>query len=183
MPTSTQIMLNAKKARVLIPAFNVPYLPMVEPIIRGVVDQDCFALIETARPEWAGDPSRGMTAVKQEFDRWCDPAYVRLHLDHVPVIDENYERVDYMPILQEAIDLGYPSVMIDGSRLPLEENIAATRQVAELAHKAGVACEAELGRVWGHEAGPPPSYEELFNSGLGFTDVEEARRFVPGELL
>lgn len=178
MLTSAQIMLNARKARVLIPAFNVPYLPMVEPIIRAAVDQDCFALIETARAEWADDPSRGMRAVKQEFDRWCNPTHVRLHLDHVPVIDENYQRVDYRPILQEAIDLGYQSVMIDGSRLPLEENIAATRQVAELAHKAGGACEAELGRVWGHEAGPPPSYEEVFNAGLGFTDVEEARRFV-----
>jgi fructose-bisphosphate aldolase class II len=176
--TSADIMLNAKKARVMIPAFNVPHLPMVEPIIRAVVDQDSFALIETARPEWAGDPARGVAAVKQEFDRWCNLDYVRLHLDHVPVIDENQERVDYLPIIQSAIDLGYQSVMIDGSRLELEENIAATRQVAEIAHKVGIPCEAELGRVLGHEAGPPPPYEELYESGLGFTDVEEASRFV-----
>jgi fructose-bisphosphate aldolase class II len=176
--TSADIMLNAKKAGVMIPAFNVPHLPMVEPIIRAVVDQDSFALIETARPEWAGDPARGVAAVKQEFDRWCNLDYVRLHLDHVPVIDENQERVDYLPIIQSAIDLGFQSVMIDGSRLELEENIAATRQVAEIAHKAGIPCEAELGRVLGHEAGPPPPYEELYESGLGFTDVEEASRFV-----
>jgi fructose-bisphosphate aldolase class II len=176
--TCADIMLNAKKVGVVIPAFNVPYLPMVEPIIQAVVDQDVFALIETARPEWANDPVRGMTAVKREFDRCRDPAHVRLHLDHVPVIDESYQRVDFLPIIQKAIDLGYQSVMIDGSRLNLEENIAATRQVAKMAHAAGIPCEAELGRVLGHEAGPPPPYDELYESGLGFTDVEEAKRFV-----
>ena len=67
--------------------------------------------------------------------------------------------------------------MVDGSRLSLADNIAATRQVAELAHSAGIPCEAELGAVMGHEAGPLPPYEELFASGKGFTDVEEARRF------
>lgn len=178
MLTSNDIINNARKAGVLIPAFNVPYLPLVEPIIRAVVDQDAFALIETARPEWADDPSHGMMAVKQEFDKWHDPAHVRLHLDHVPVIDENYQPVDYLPIVQEAIDLGYQSAMIDGSRLGLEENIAATRQVVELTRKAGIACEAELGRVLGHEAGPPPPYDELYDSGQGFTDVEEAKCFV-----
>jgi fructose-bisphosphate aldolase class II len=61
--------------------------------------------------------------------------------------------------------------------LPLEGNIAATRQVADLAHRAGIACEGELGAVLGHEAGPLPDYEELFASGMGFTDVAEAGRF------
>ena len=68
--------------------------------------------------------------------------------------------------------------MLDGSRLSLADNIAATRQVAELAHAAGVPCEAELGAVLGHEAGPLPPYEEFFETGLGFTDVAEAKRFV-----
>ena len=68
--------------------------------------------------------------------------------------------------------------MVDGSRLDLEGNIEATRQVVEMAHQAGIPCEAELGAVLGHEAGPLPPYEELFESGLGFTDVKEAKRFV-----
>ncbi|OQA40627.1 MAG: D-tagatose-1,6-bisphosphate aldolase subunit KbaY [Chloroflexi bacterium ADurb.Bin325] len=42
----------------------------------------------------------------------------------------------------------------------------------------GAAVEAELGSVLGHEPGPLPPYEEMFASGLGFTAVEEARRFV-----
>jgi ketose-bisphosphate aldolase len=114
----------------------------------------------------------------EEFVRWSQPAHVWLHLDHVPVIDEDNRRVDYLPIIKEAIALGYQSVMVDGSRLDLEGNIQATWQVVELAHQAGIPCEAELGAVLGHEAGPLPPYEELFESGLGFTDVKEAVRFV-----
>jgi fructose/tagatose bisphosphate aldolase len=68
--------------------------------------------------------------------------------------------------------------MIDGSRLSLEENIRVTKEVAELAHASGVPVEAELGAVYGHEEGPPPPYEELFRTRRGFTDPEDARRFV-----
>jgi fructose/tagatose bisphosphate aldolase len=68
--------------------------------------------------------------------------------------------------------------MIDGSRLPLGENIGKTRGIVELAHKAGVPVEAELGAVLGHESGPLPPYEELFASGKGFTSESEARRFI-----
>jgi fructose/tagatose bisphosphate aldolase len=68
--------------------------------------------------------------------------------------------------------------MIDGSRLPLLENIRATSKVVELAHARGVPVEAELGAVRGHEAGPAPPYEELFSSGLRFTNSDDAATFV-----
>jgi len=177
MQSTQDILKNARRAKVVIPAFNVPYLPMISPIIRAVADQDSFALIETARLEWIKFESRGPAAVMGEFARWCDPVHVRIHLDHVPVIDEDGLLVDYLPIFEEAIELGYQSVMIDGSRLDLEANIAATGQVVELAHKAGIACEAELGAVLGHESGPIPPYEELYETGRGFTDLEDATRF------
>ncbi len=177
MPNSVEIMANARRAGVIIPAFNVPYLPMIRTVIRAVADEDSFALIETARPEWGEGGNGGLRAVKKEFDACGDLDHVRLHLDHVPVIDESHKRVDYMSIMREALEAGYPSVMVDGSRVPYEENVEATREVAEIAHKANAACEAELGRVWGHEAGPPPSYEEMFQSGAGFTDPDEAGRF------
>jgi ketose-bisphosphate aldolase len=101
-----------------------------------------------------------------------------LHLDHVPVIDEDNHMVDFEAAIAEAIQLGYGSVMVDGSRLPLEENIRATRRITDLAHAAGIPVEAELGAVLGHEAGPLPPYEELFSSGRGFTSPDDARRFV-----
>jgi len=175
--SNAEIMSNAWKAGVAIPAFNVPYLPMVEPMIRAVADQDSFAFIATARVEWTKFDARGPDAVIAEFRKWDNPAHVRIHLDHVPVIDEDALRVDFLSIIGKAIDLGYGSVMVDASRLDLAGNIEATRQVAEMAHEAGIPCESELGAVMGHEAGPLPPYEELYESGMGFTDVEEARRF------
>ena len=178
MKRVAEIIKAARQIGVVIPAFNVPYLPMVEPVVRAVVDQDSFALVETARPEWIKFESKGPAAVAKEFARWSQPEYVRLHLDHVPVIDEDGQLVDYLPIFKEALGLGYESVMLDGSRLKLDENIQATRTIVELAHAQSIPVEAELGAVLGHEAGPLPPYEELFASGLGFTDVEEDRRFV-----
>jgi fructose-bisphosphate aldolase class II len=178
MPDLMQIVKNASKAGLALPAFNVPYLPMLEPVVRAVVDQNSFALIETARLEWHKFEAGGPEEVASEYFRRENPQHVRLHLDHVPVVDEDGQRIDYLSIIQLAIDLGYHSVMVDGSRLSLEENIAATRQVADLAHQAGVPCEAELGAVLGHEAGPLPPYDELFASGKGFTKVDEARKFV-----
>ncbi len=172
-----QIVQNAMKVGIAIPAFNIPYLPMTEPVIRAVVDQNSFALVETARLEWLKFAAGSAEAVAKEYFRWQNPDHVRLHLDHVPVIDEDDQRVDFLAIIRNAIDLGYQSVMVDGSRLPLDENIAATRQVAELAHQVGIPCEAELGAVLGHEAGPLPPYDELFASGQGFTKVTEAQRF------
>jgi fructose-bisphosphate aldolase class II len=172
------IVQNALRTKVAIPAFNAPYLPMIEPIIRAVVDHNSFALIETARLEWLKFEAGGPEAVAKEFFRWQVPDHVRLHLDHIPVIDEDGQQVDYLEIIQQAMDIGYHSVMVDGSRLPLDENISAARQVADLAHKSGLPCEAELGAVLGHEAGPLPPYDELFSSGQGFTKVAEARRFV-----
>jgi fructose-bisphosphate aldolase class II len=178
MPIDSDPVAHAARLGIVVPAFNVPYLPMVEPVVRAIVDQDCFALVETARLEWLKFEARGPAAVMEEFLKWDQPEYVRLHLDHVPVIDEDDQEVDYLAVIQEAIALGYQSVMVDGSRLDLEANIEATRKAVELAHGGGVACEAELGAVFGHEAGPLPAYEELLETGMGFTDVLEAERFV-----
>ncbi|NOZ50661.1 MAG: class II fructose-bisphosphate aldolase [Chloroflexi bacterium] len=175
---TNEIINTAWRKGLAVPAFNIPYLPMMEPVIGAVRAEDAFALIEVARLEWIKFEAGGTAAVAREFKRWADTEHVRLHLDHIPVVDEDGVEVDYLSIIQEAIGLGYQSVMVDGSRLNLEDNIEATRQAAVLAHAAGVPIEAELGAVLGHEAGPLPPYEELFASGQGFTHLEEARRFV-----
>lgn len=168
----------AWEAGTVVPAFNVPHLPMLEPVVRAVIDQDAFALIETAHIEWQAFECYGPAAVQEAFARFGDPAYVRLHLDHVPVVDEDDVEVDYRAILHKAIDLGYDSVMIDGSRVALPRNIAATCEAVTLAHAAGIPCEAELGAILREGAGPLPPYDELFASGLGFTSVDDAARFV-----
>ena len=178
MLNTNEIIHNAWRQGLAVPAFNVPYLPMVQPVVQATIDEDAFALVEVARLEWIKFGAVSPAAVAAEFARWADADYVRLHLDHIPVIDEDDLVVDYLPIIQEALELGYQSVMLDGSRLGLAENIRATQQVVELAHAAGAPTEAELGAIFGHESGPLPPYEELFASGQGFTRVDDARRFV-----
>lgn len=84
MPNLKVIVQNALKAGAAIPAFNAPYLPMIEPVIRAVIDHNSFALIETARVEWIK-----FEAVAKEFFRWQVPDHVRQHLDHVHVHEED----------------------------------------------------------------------------------------------
>lgn len=78
------------------------------------------------------------------------------HLDHGYTMDE----------CREALDAGFTSLMYDGSRKPLAQNIAETRAVVELAHAAGISCEGEIGFV-GYSGG---------ENSAG-TDPDEAARF------
>ena len=66
---------------------------------------------------------------------------VCLHLDH----GSSFE------LAMQALNAGYTSVMIDGSKLDFEENIAVSKKVADVAAAIGVPCEAELGKVGGKE--------------------------------
>lgn len=175
--STQQLVERACKAGVVIPAFNIPYLPMVEPVVKALKDTNSFGLVMAARLEWEKFETGSLEALQAEYEKFKLSGHTRLHLDHVPVIDEDNLRVNYLEIIQRAVDAGYESVMVDGSRLPLAENIACTKEVVDLAHAAGVPVEAELGAVMGHEAGPLPPYEELFASGKGFTDPAEAKQF------
>jgi len=176
--TAFTAMRLAVEKKTIIPAFNIPYIPMVAPVAAAIRDENSVAMIQVARLEWVKFQSQSLEAVAEEFFRHHSPPHTLLHLDHVPAVDEDGLCVDYMPIIRRALAAGFQSVMVDASRLTLEENIAATRRVAEEAHAAGVAVEAELGAVVGHEsAGLGMSYDELFLSKKGFTDPDEARRF------
>ena len=175
---STTIMKRAFEQGIVIPGFNIPYLPMIEPVIRALHDSGTFGLIMVARLEWLKFKSGSMKSIRDEYEKLKDLYFTRLHLDHVPVIDEDNLHTDFENIIAEALELGYDSVMIDGSRLSLEENIEATYRITQLAHKSGIPVEAELGAVMGHESGPLPPYEELFATGKGFTSADEAKRFV-----
>ena len=172
-----EVILKAREKGKCVPAFNVPHIPMVKPIIEAIRDENSVAMIQVARVEWKKMKAESLERIAEEYDRYKDPAHTLLHLDHVPVIDEDYQRVDYRSLIERAIRAGYQSVMIDGSRLPLEENISATREAADLAHAAQIPCEAELGAVMGHENKVMPPYEEIFASKMGFTRLDEAKRF------
>lgn len=83
------------------------------------------------------------------------------HLDHGYTYDE----------CSEALDAGFTSLMFDGSRKPLADNIKETLQIAEMAHKAGISCEGEIGFVGysGGEAsaGTDPAEAALFAAETG----------------
>ncbi|MGD0226443.1 MAG: class II fructose-bisphosphate aldolase [Terriglobia bacterium] len=176
--STMELMQNARRAGTAVPAFNIPYLPMMKPVVTALQEADTFGLIAVARLEWLKFEARSVQVIREEYERVKDERFTRLHLDHVPVIDEDNLRVDFEAIIEEAIRLGYQSVMVDGSRLPLMDNIQATRRIVEMAHAAGIPVEGELGAVLGHEAGPLAPYEELLASGKGFTTPDDARRFV-----
>ncbi len=176
--TNNEIIQKAWAKGSVIPAFNIPYLPMMEPVVRALRDTNSFGLITVARLEWIKFESKSLTAIRDEYNKVKDENHTRLHLDHIPVIDEDDLSVDYLSVIKEAIDLGYGSVMVDGSRLNLEENIKCTKEVVDYAHAKGISVEAELGAIMGHEEGPLPPYEELFKSGQGFTCPDEASRFM-----
>jgi fructose-bisphosphate aldolase class II len=86
---------------------------------------------------------------------------VVLHLDH----GQNFE------ICEMVIKAGFTSVMVDGSHLSFEENIALTRKVVECAHAQGVFVEAELGRLAGVE-------DEVSSEHSVYTDPDQAVEFV-----
>lgn len=88
---------------------------------------------------------------------------IALHLDH----GADFE------ICKACIDGGFSSVMIDGSRFPLEENIAVTKQVVEYAHARGVSVEAELGKLAGVE-----DDVKVHSKDATYTDPEDAVKFV-----
>jgi len=85
---------------------------------------------------------------------------VALHVDH----GASFE------VCKAAIDAGFSSVMIDGSKLPLEENIAVVKKVVDYAHPRGVTVEAELGKVGGQE-------EEVIAETM-YADPQECVRMV-----
>jgi ketose-bisphosphate aldolase len=172
-----EAVLKAREKGTAVPAFNIPYLPMVEPVAAAVADEGIVAIIHVARVEWEKFSSQSLEAVAEMYRKFEKPGHTLLGLDHVPVIDEDQKQVDYMPIIRRAIDAGYQSVMVDASRLNLEGNIEATAKVADLVHASGLACEGELGAVMGHESGPIKPYEEIFASKMGFTDLNEAIEF------
>jgi fructose-bisphosphate aldolase class II len=86
---------------------------------------------------------------------------IALHLDHGKDLN----------IIKRCIQIGYSSVMFDGSHLSLDENIKRTRQVVKLAHKKNISVEAELGTIGGKE-------DQVVGRQILYTDPQQARSFV-----
>ena len=77
----------------IVPAFNIPHLPMAKPVIQAIIDEKTIAMVQVARLEWEKFEAQSPEAVAEEYFRYYDPKYTLLHLDHVPVIDEDRKSV------------------------------------------------------------------------------------------
>lgn len=155
----------AAAARGAVAAFNVITLEHVEAVIAGAESARAPVVLQVSENAVRFRYGRLLPlalAAAEAAGRAAVP--VALHLDHVQSDD----------LLRQAPGAGFSSVMYDASRLPYEDNLAATRAAADWAHAQGLWIEAELGQVGGKNGEPPP---DPHTPGAR-TDPGEAAAFV-----
>ena len=72
---------KALEHKTIIPAFNIPYLPMVEPVVRAIVDENSVAMVQVARLARAKFESESPEAVAREYFKYYKEGWTLLHLD------------------------------------------------------------------------------------------------------
>jgi fructose-bisphosphate aldolase class II len=129
-----------------IPAFNFNTMEQMQAIIQAAVETKSPVIMQVSKGarNYANATilrymAEGAVAYAKELG--CAHPEIVLHLDHG----------DSFEICKDCIDMGFSSVMYDGSSLPYEENIKISRQVVEYAHKYDVTVECELGVLAGVE--------------------------------
>lgn len=155
---STREMLKkAQQGKYAVGAFNAENMEMVQAIVAAAEAEHAPVIIQTTPGTlkyadamiFAGQASRLAAAARVP---------VALHLDH----GNSFELAEY------CVRQGYTSVMIDGSLLPFEDNVALSRRVVEMAGDTPV--EAELGTVGGKE--------DSHEASMSYTDPAQAEEFV-----
>ena len=148
-----------------IPAFNFNNMEQLQAIIKAAAEEKSPVILQVskgARNYANATLLRYMAEGAVEYAKelgWANPQIV-LHLDHG----------DSFEICKSCIDSGFSSVMIDGSHLPFEENVALTKKVVEYAHQHDVTVEGELGVLAGVE-------DEVSSDHHTYTDPEEVIEF------
>lgn len=137
---------KAIKGGYAIPAFNFNNMEQLQAIIKASAETKSPVILQVskgarnyANPTLLRYLAQGAVAYAKELG-WEKPQIV-LHLDHG----------DSFELCKDCVDMGFSSVMIDGSSLPYEENIALSKKVADYAHQYDVTVEAELGVLAGVE--------------------------------
>ena len=156
---------KAVKGGYAIPAYNFNNMEQMQAIVQACVATKSPVILQVSRGarDYANinllrNMARGVVEYAHELG--CDIPIV-LHLDHG----------DSFQTCKDCIDNGFSSVMIDGSSLPYEENIAVTRKVVEYAHQFDVTVEGELGVLAGIE-------DEVSSATSHYTKPEEVEDFV-----
>lgn len=143
--------------------FNINNLEYIQAFLQAAEEERSPIILGVS--EGAGRYMGGfkvvVAMVKSLIEEYGTTVPVAIHLDH----GSSFEKC------AEAIHAGFTSVMIDASSKPLEENIATTRKVVELAHIHGVSVEAELGIVGGQE-------DDVIAEGVIYADPNECKQLV-----
>ncbi len=156
-----EMFAKAYEGHYAIGAFNVNNMEIVQGIMWAAAEEKSPVILQVSAGarKYAGQVYI-MKLVEAALEE--DPGVpVVVHLDHGP----SYE------MCRDCIDGGFTSVMIDGSHLPYEENVALTKKVVDYAHPRGVWVEAELGKLAGVE-------EHVKSEGHVYTDPDQAVDFV-----
>ncbi len=157
---SKKMLTDARAGRYAVGAFNAENMEMVKAIIAAAEELKAPVMIQTTPSTIKyGSAATYAAIVKAEAAKASVP--VALHLDH----GSSYE------LAVECVESGYTSIMIDGSKLPFEENMAVSKKVVDYCHTKGLPVEAELGRVGGKE-------DDVTDDMDTHTDVNEAVQFV-----
>lgn len=154
-------MVPARKNGYAIPALNIQNLESLKAVSEAAVEEKSPVIlaISPSVVKYAGLPYIvGMAKIAAQ----SATVPMSIHLDH----GEDFETC------QKCIDAGFSSVMIDGSFLSYEENIAVTKKVVAVAHAKGVSVEAELGKLAGVEERSVAEKDAIL------TDPENACDFV-----
>ncbi|MCQ2295063.1 MAG: class II fructose-1,6-bisphosphate aldolase [Bacteroidales bacterium] len=149
-----------------IPAFNFNNMEQMQAIIMAAVETKSPVIMQVSRGarDYANQTLlRYMAegAVEYAKELGCKHPEIVLHLDHG----------DSFETCKSCIDMGFSSVMIDGSSLPYDENVAVTKRVVEYAHQFDVTVEGELGVLAGVE-------DEVASEESHYTKPEEVIDFV-----
>lgn len=159
--SSKELLLAAQKGHYAVGAFNVENMEMVMAVLAAAEEQQSPVIMQTTPGtiKYAGvDYYYANVAVAAAHTK----IPVVIHLDHGNSFD----------LAMRACFAGYTSIMIDGSKLSFDENIALTKSVVDACHPGHVPVEGELGKVGGKE-------DDLENGDdNAYTDPEEARIFV-----
>lgn len=156
---------RAVKGGYAIPAFNFNNLEQFQAIITAASETKSPVILQVSKGARAyANPIllRYMAegAVEYAKSLGCNHPEIVLHLDHG----------DSFELVKGCVDLGFSSVMIDGSSLPYEENIELTKKCVEYAHQFDVTVEAELGVLAGVE-------DEVSSEESHYTRPEEVIDF------
>ena len=157
--TMKQIVDEAWEQGTCIPAFNVGSLEMVRGALRAAEELETPVIIQIAE-----------RLLKYSPIELIGPGMVQAAKESKLPVAVNFDHSSTYDVIKKALDLGFTSVMYDGSTLPFEENIAGTRRIVELANEYGASVEGELGLVGGSEDG-------LSDHGILCTNPDKAHEF------